>query len=528
MKGLGVDAESRPLLPELAAALAGWQRRRRLTDLVPPLLDWCLPRFQAERALLFTDRPDGGYRVWGSRTIDGETVVDAEKSIAHFAVMRAAGSDEPTLFHDTRSDRRFRTEAERDRGVRSRSILLIPLPGTDPRTSIYLDSRFRVIDEPVEDDLEWQTVRDLFALALTQYSDRRDRLAAERKLKRREKSLEARGSVGAKVPRSSRPARPAVDPIDFHGFLTRNAELIESIDELRRLASSDVPVLIEGESGTGKELLARAVHTESGRTGKFVTLHCGTIPETLVEVELFGHLEGAFTGADRAREGLLAHARGGTLFFDAIEEASPALQGALLRVLETGKYRPLSSEEEIDAEVRVMSAVLEAPDGNAREVGDGVGREPELRKDLYFRLAGARVFLPPLRERREDIEPVLARLFARAVGKGTAPRYGQGVTEALIAHDWPGNAREMENLARRLVALGEEELTEVRFREITGVERATPKVEGEMRHVVERAEREVILRALQEAGGNKSVAARLLGWSRRTFYRRMEKHGIPL
>ncbi len=523
-----MDAEQRPLLPELAAALAGWQRRRRLTDLVPPLLDWCLPRFQAERALLFTDRVDDGYHVWGSRTIDGETIAQAEKSIAHFAVMRAEGSDTPTLFHDTRSDRRFRTEAERDHGVRSRSILLIPLPGTDPRTSIYLDSRFRVIDEPREDDLEWQTVRDLFALALTQYSDRRGRLDAERKLKRREKALESRETrAPSEAAKRLRPARPAVDPVEFHGFLTRNAALIESLDELRRLAPSDVPVLIEGESGTGKELLARAVHTASGREGRFVTLHCGTIPETLVEVELFGHLEGAFTGADRAREGLLAHARAGTVFLDAVEEASPTLQGALLRVLETGKYRPLASEEEIESDVRIISAVLEAPDTDANAASGG-RLESEIRTDLYYRLAGARVFLPPLRERREDIEPLLARLFSRAAGKNATPLYGEGVKEALIAHDWPGNAREMENLARRLVALGEPTLTEIRFREITGVERVAPRVDGEMRHVVERAEREVILRALHEAGGNKSVACQLLGWSRRTLYRRMQKHGIPL
>ena len=217
------------------------------------------------------------------------------------------------------------------------------------------------------------------------------------------------------------------------------------------------------------------------------------------------------------------------MFLDAVEEASPTLQGALLRVLETGKYRPLSSEEEIDADVRVMSAILEAPDANAHEAGEGAGRlDSEIRKDLYYRLAGARVFLSPLRDRREDIEPVLARLLARAAGKDSPPRYGEGVAEALIAHDWPGNAREMENLARRLVALGEGTLTETRFREITGVDRVTSRSDGEMRNVVERAEREVILRALHEAAGNKSVACRLLGWSRRTLYRRMKKHGIPL
>jgi DNA-binding NtrC family response regulator len=252
-----------------------------------------------------------------------------------------------------------------------------------------------------------------------------------------------------------------------------------------------------------------------------VTLHCGTIPETLVEVELFGHRAGAFTGAERDRPGLLAHAEGGTLFLDAIDEAGPALQAALLRVLESGRYRPLAADEEVSADLRVISATVDADPPRGE-------REGELRHDLYYRLAGARVRIPPLRERREDILPIVRRILARVAGEGGAPALDERAEAALLAHDWPGNAREIENLARQVVALGERSLTAERVHEIIGIAPAAPPAAGEMRHAVERAEREVILRALAEAGGNKSAACTLLGMSRRTFYRRMRKHGIPL
>jgi len=517
-----MEAEPRPLLPDLAAALAQWRRRGRLADLLPPLLAWSLARGGAERAILASERPDGGYRVLGSRTADGETIPDAEKGIAHFAVDRASGGDAPLLFPDTRADRRFRTEAERERGLRSRSILVAPLSGVSPRAFLYLDSRFRVIDAPASGDLEWRALVDLIATGLACDEERR-RL---RELERRLPGPPAVGeSAAAAAPaRSARPRRPSLRAgaeIDFHGFITRSEALAEKISELRRLAPSGVPVLIEGESGTGKELLARAIHVESGRRGPFVTLHCGTIPETLVEVELFGHRAGAFTGAERDRPGLLAHTEGGTLFLDAIDEASPTLQGALLRVLETGRYRPLAADAEVAADVRIISATLDADPSGAR-------RDDPLRLDLYYRLAGARVRVPPLRQRREDILPIVSRLLARAAGGGSAPELSEDVEAELLAHDWPGNVREVENLARRTVALGAGTLTAERFRELVGLEVVEPRPEGEMRGAIERAEREVILRAIAEAGGNKSVACALLGMSRRTLYRRMQKHGIPL
>lgn len=509
--------EPQPFLTELHGILASWQKRHRLSDMLPPLFSWWLSRWGAERVLLFSELADGGYKIWGARTIDGESISDGEKSISHFAVMRASESDDPTHFPETRADRRFRTESEGQRGVKSRSILIVPLTNGEERTSLYFDSRFREIEVPAAGDEDWQVARAALSLALAAEEEKRRRADIERALKRAEKNAAKRSAP--KERKATRLRRPAADPIDFHGFLTRSTTLIDGIRELERLAPSDVPILIEGESGTGKELLARAIHASSRREGPFVTLHCASIPETLVEVELFGHREGAFTGADRERSGLLAAAEGGTLFLDGIEESSQALQAALLRVLESGRYRPLAGDDEIETDVRVISSILEASDEEA---------DPDLRGDLYYRLAGSKIAIPPLRDRREDILPIIRLLFARSAGKRSLPPFDDRVEEAMLAFDWPGNARQMENLARRQVALEEPALTVEKFHEFVGVERLVPKIEGELPKVIGLAEREAILRALTEAAGNKSVAAQLLGMSRRTFYRRMEKHGIPL
>ncbi len=504
------------LLSELSAALLQWRQSGRLSDIVNPVLSWSLGRFGAERGLFFSERAGGEYRVWGSRHIDGEVIPNSKRSISHFAVMRAAGQDVPVLFRDTRHDRRFRTETEVERGVRSRSILLIPIPGVDSNALLYLDSRFRVIDEPEEGDPEWRVAAEILAIALRFQEEKR----ARRELERRLKKSQTLSKPELEEARSTTPLKTAKDPVEFHGFITRSALLIETIDELKKLAKSEVPILIEGESGTGKELLARAVHVESGRAGPFDTLHCGTIPESLVEAELFGHVAGAFTSAERDREGLLAQASGGTLFLDAVEEASPTLQGALLRVLETGRYRPLGSDEEVNLEARIIGATFAG-------VGTPDGGSP-VRIDLYYRLAGARFHIPPLRDRREDIIPIIQRLLEVDQSGKTSVKLATGAEELIVAHDWPGNVREMYMLTRRLLAVGEAEITEQRFREITGVERAMPRREGDMLDLVDRAEREVILRALNESGGNKSNACKLLGMSRRTLYRRMQKHGIPL
>ncbi|MEM7164682.1 MAG: sigma-54 dependent transcriptional regulator [Planctomycetota bacterium] len=510
----------RPFPPALHAALAAWNERARFADLLPPLLEWLLQRVQGERALFFTTTKGGGYRVRSSRNVDGEPVRDAERWISHFAVQGALPSGQPRFYPDTRADRRYRTEGEQETGARSRSILVVPVGESGV---IYCDSRFSEIiwsDGDAALQAELAVIGQLVIAALRHEETARGARELERRLHHAQDELAA-----APAPAVSQ-LPPSADnrswEIDFHGFRTRCPELINAIEELRRLAQSDISLFISGESGTGKEVLARAVHAESKRSGPFVSIHCGAIPSTLVEIELFGHERGAFTGAEQERQGLFQQARGGTLFLDDVEEMSQEMQLALLRVLESGKFRPVSAEAEVDADVRVVCTSRHDPQA---ETLHGA-----LREDLYYRLAGSVVVVPPLRKRREDVL-LLARAFLQAGEEGgTTSTLTPDVEAAMFFHDWPGNIRELKNFILRCQALSDPQLTLARFHEVTGASAETidrAKRGGEVRSVVEQAEREAIIRALVQCGGNKSMASRLLGLSRKTLYRRMEKHGIP-
>ncbi|MEM7263149.1 MAG: sigma 54-interacting transcriptional regulator, partial [Planctomycetota bacterium] len=354
-----------PTPPVLASALASWRRTGRVTEALPQLVAAAIAASQAERGFLFTYSDEGNYRVRLARNADGEPLVDAVRWISHFVVQRALLSDGPIFFEDTRSDRRFRTEGEREAGAKTRAIAVVPIRVADEDVFLYLDARFREIvwNETTLPALE--PIFDLLTVLLEVESAEQAVRATERKYERKIERLE----------RDAQPAEPAVRrptvrtsanverEVDFHGFRTRNPALIESVAELEKLAPSMLSILVEGESGTGKEVMARAIHAASGRSGRFVSLHCGALPETLVEIELYGHDRGAFTGADRARTGLLELARGGTLFLDDIGEMTDELQNGLLRVLESSTYRPVSGSEERTVDVRVLSSSLIGNEG---------------------------------------------------------------------------------------------------------------------------------------------------------------------
>ncbi|MFN0057565.1 MAG: sigma 54-interacting transcriptional regulator [Planctomycetota bacterium] len=518
--------ESGDLLTEFAQALEIFRNRGRSADVMRPLLDWLIRTIGAERAFLFAVRDDGSYHVRGARNADGEVITDAERWISLYVVRRALDSKAASFFPDARSDRRLRTEGEREHGVRARSILALPLATPTAQSILYLDSRFRPIEWRDPPTPALQLVLDLL-LFLGELDAAEHELRMLRRRLSRETAL-ASATAASAVTANARVVPAPADftvatrELDFHGFLTRSPALIAALDEMRRLAPSNLAILIEGESGTGKEVLARAIHAESGRKGPFVTLSSGVMPDTLVEIQLFGHDKGAFTGAEHARAGIIEQARGGTLFIDDIGEMSDELQAALLRVLETGRYRRVSGETDQDADIRVLSA-LQLSVQRERSIG-------ALRSDLYFRLAGSAIRIPPLRDRSEDIVLLERMLRARLLGVNEVPRLKPEVELAIVTYHWPGNVRELLNLIRRVLALGEVELTLERFQQITGFQNveATVKTGSDVRSVIDRTEREVILRALSEQQGNKSLAARALGLSRKTLYRRMEKHGIPL
>src|SRR5215211_5718563 len=231
--------------------------------------------------------------------------------------------------------------------------------------------------------------------------------------------------------------------IDLVGVSSGFVEVMKMVG---RVAATNLPVLITGESGTGKEVVARAIHCRSARAeGPFVAVNCGAVPSELIESEMFGHVRGAFTGAERDRRGLLQEADGGTILLDEITETTPAFQVKLLRALQEGEIRRVGSNHTIRVDVRVIAATNRDVE---REV-----REGRFRQDLFYRLNAVTLYLPPLRERREDIMP-LARHFAAHACPGDAPvSFSRDAVRVLVSYDWPGNIRELENAIIRAVAL---------------------------------------------------------------------------
>jgi len=286
------------------------------------------------------------------------------------------------------------------------------------------------------------------------------------------------------------------------------------VEQIRAVADSEAPVLLLGESGTGKELVARAIHWASPRRGEpFVPVNCGAIPETLLEAELFGHERGAFTGADRKRQGLFVTANRGTLFLDEIVDLPLALQVKLLRVIQDRAVRPLGSNAQVELDTRVISATN-------RDVAAEV-REGRFREDLYYRLAVVPIRLPALRERIEDI-PLLAAHFlesaARRLGKPLSG-FADDAVAWMASHRWPGNVREMENVVERAAVLAKGPTITMAD---LGTEFTLDARMPSLRPTLAELEAQYIRRVLQEAGGDKAAAARVLGVSVRTIQRKVK------
>ena len=340
------------------------------------------------------------------------------------------------------------------------------------------------------------------------------------------------------------------------GILGRSRAIYSVGETALKLARTDISVLVVGESGVGKELIARLVHNRSRRSsGKFVPVNVGAIPESLLESELFGYVKGAFTGAVSERIGLFEQASGGTLFLDEIGDMPGSLQVKLLRVLETGRFYPVGSSEEKEVDVRIIAAT-----NRDLKLQMDMGR---FRSDLYFRLAGARIYIPPLRERKEDI-PVLVASFIKEAEKKTGKAF-LGFTDSamrlILGYHWPGNVRELRNFVENFVSLAEGapvtgEDIKGYFAEHSQTGRKLPvrwreNIPSEMAAVLENileelsyirrrldsfvpggslnireSERELIENALRLSGWNKSNAARILGIDRKTLYRKMKKYEI--
>jgi DNA-binding NtrC family response regulator len=311
-------------------------------------------------------------------------------------------------------------------------------------------------------------------------------------------------------------------------FVGQDPAVRAALDLVRRIAPTRATVLITGETGTGKDLIARLLHARSDRADRpLLAVNCGAIADTLVESELFGHARGAFTGANAQRAGKFAAAHGGTLFFDEVTSMSPRTQSALLRVLQSGEYCPIGSEQTVVCDVRVIAAVNQ-------ELRDLVAAGT-FRADLFYRLNIVRIHLPPLRERRADLPMLIdhyLRLFAQRYGRGTV-QLDPSSRRQLLAYDYPGNVRELETIIHRATLLGEGPVVSVE-----GLLEPAPAMvpagrseelgsfHRDKARVVEKFERDYLLAAMRRSRGVITEAARAAGLSERNFHLKLRKYGL--
>ena len=315
------------------------------------------------------------------------------------------------------------------------------------------------------------------------------------------------------------------DEIDTVGIIGKSPVMQELLEMISFVAPTEATVLITGESGTGKELIASALHHNSARKkGPFVKVNCAALVETLLESELFGHEKGAFTGADRRRDGKFVQADHGTLFLDEIGETSPAMQVKLLRVLQEHELQRVGGQDVVEVDVRLLAAtnrVLEDEVKNGR-----------FREDLYYRLNVVSLHVPSLKERREDI-PLLAKHFLEVYGEKNNRRVS-GITpscmDILLNYPWPGNVRELENAMERGVILMRGDYLDEESLPIT-IKKWTQEESGDIAagmedlpSSLEEAEKLIILKTLDEVDGNKSEAARRLGITRKTLLSKLNKY----
>lgn len=427
----------------------------------------------AERA--FVAAEDG--RAWGA-DIDGLAIGEADKRVDRAAVANARRSGRPV----------YQPEVSR-------------LVAAGRRTTVIVEHRFAkaAFDRvSAERAARWATLSDLVA-----------RIGEVRVAPSNIQSERSSSAVLASAMSTALPRREVMR--DYPEIVGRSPALRRALAALDAAVDTELPVLVRGETGTGKELFARALHDHGARReGPFVAVNCAAIADALFEAELFGHSRGAFTGADRARGGLLARAERGTLLLDEIGELSPARQATLLRVLESKCYRPVGSDDERAFDVRIVAATNRDLDA---AVEDGT-----FRKDLLYRLRVLEVIVPPLRERQGDVEVLFRHFLGRAGSRATiAP----AALEALEAYPYPGNVRELLHQAQRLAASG------VARVEVAHLPRAVRHALAEAPAAADAdAERAEVERALARTGGNISQAAGLLGITRHGLKKRMLRLGL--
>ncbi len=503
---------------------------RRLPILLELVLDAVLELTDAERGFILLLSDDDVLEVRIARNMDRQNLPEGEFSLSQSIAEQAARQGESVITVDAAMDERF-SNAVSVHGLRIRSVLAVPLrvKGRVVGT-VYVDNRLR---RGAFSEGDLALVRDFAQQAaiaienarlheeLQARQDEIERLNVElsSKVARQEAEI---ADMRTELRQNQAALRVRYDYSNIVGSTPRMTELFHLLD---RITDVDLPVVIHGESGTGKELVARAIHFNGPRKERpFVSENCGAVPETLLESILFGHVKGAFTGADREKRGLFEVAHGGTLFLDEVGEMSPGMQTKLLRVLQNGELRRVGGDKVIRVDVRIIAASNQ----NLSELVE----TKQFRQDLFYRLNVLQVLLPPLRERAPDV-PLLVDHFITKYSPDSPRRVARRALDRLMAYHWPGNVRELENEIQRALALGGDLLG---LEDLSGTILGTGSGPGggggagpdgmDLRSHVEILERDLLAKALERTGNNQTRAAALLGLSRFGLLKKLKRYGM--
>lgn len=477
-----------------------------LEKLLPLAIDKVLAETQAERGMIIVYGEGGELIFETARHLSQKDIAKPEFEISKTIIASVRASGQAVVIKNALDDPKLEASVSIPR-LRLLSVACAPLLAEGKVFGvIYIDNRNLVAAFEESTGRLLAQFAELISAAAHNALERRRLLARQREL---QKELAEQQGYGA--------------------LLGRGAPMLEVFKLIEKVAPTDTTVLITGETGCGKELVARELHRQSlRREFEFVALNCAALPENLLESELFGYEKGAFTGADRKHRGQVEVAEKGTLFLDEIGEMSPALQAKLLRLLQSGEYKPLGSETGRQANVRVLAATHRDLRGR---IAEGLFRE-----DLFYRLNVIELKLPPLRERGEDVLLMAEYFLARFARQSSSPRkrLSEEARALLERHSFPGNVRELENLMQRAAILSEGEEIQADDLPIT-ITPAAAAASAEKTHsnfmlakqgVIEKFEREFIAASLRETRGNISEAARRAGMYKKNLIEKMKQYEI--
>ncbi|MGO8997246.1 MAG: sigma 54-interacting transcriptional regulator [Polyangiaceae bacterium] len=513
--------------------------------LLERVTDHAIALLGAERGFVVLTNADGELEARAARSRKGD---EAHAQFSRSVAERVVRTGEPVIAERAKDDERL-AKAVSVHALSIQSIACVPIRGAPPagRTigALYIETRLRPGNRFQAELPTLAAFADQAAIAIENARLLEENLARAEELARANIDLAAArdklaGLLDRKteqletVRRDLKQARAELrSHFGYAGLVGTSAPMRKLYALLDRLKDADVPVLVTGESGTGKEMVARAVHAQSPRGRKpFLGVNCGAIPANLLESELFGHTRGAFTGADRDKKGLFREAEGGTILLDEIGEMPIKMQTSLLRTLQEGTVRPLGGAKEEPVDVRVVAATN-------RDLEQMV-RDQTFREDLFYRLHVVELRVPALRERSDDIPALIDHFLTLFSARHRRDRktISREALRKLVAYDWPGNVRQLENVLLNAWLMSEE--SEIAEGDLTipdargapsisetvakprGSASSRPQTESQFRTT----ERDKILHALTSCNWNRAQAAKLVGLPRRTFYRRLKEYGI--